>query len=71
VAGHGQGNDPVWMTLAEVAERLRQPVSNLYQWRHQGRGPKGIKVGNKVIYRRTEIERWEREQEQLQGAVSA
>jgi predicted DNA-binding transcriptional regulator AlpA len=71
VSGHGQGNDPVWMTLTEVAERLRQPPSNLYHWRVKGTGPKGIKVGNKVLYRRTEVERWEREQERLQSRAGA
>jgi predicted DNA-binding transcriptional regulator AlpA len=60
------------MTLPELAQRLRRPEQTMYHWRHQGKGPKGVKIGNRVLYRRTEVERWEREQEQLQDpAVSA
>jgi predicted DNA-binding transcriptional regulator AlpA len=62
---------PVWLTLDEVAERLHQSRQTLYIWRVRKFGPKGIKVGNRVLYRRTEVERWEREQERLQGQVGA
>ncbi len=41
-----------------LADYLDVPVKTVYQWRHQGTGPIGIKVGRHVRYRRSEVERW-------------
>ncbi len=46
------------LTLAEVANWLRVPHSRLYQWRYRGEGPKSVKVGASVRYRRTDVDRW-------------
>jgi predicted DNA-binding transcriptional regulator AlpA len=54
--------DP-WLNTAEVAARLRQPESTIRYWRSQGYGPKGVRIGRRVVYRTSEVERFEREQE--------
>ena len=46
------------MTTEQLAEFLQVPLTSLYQWRHKGRGPKGIKVGKYVRYRRSDVDAW-------------
>lgn len=43
----------------ELAERLRVHVGTLATWRVQGRGPKFIKSGKRVLYPVKEVEAWE------------
>ncbi|CAN5268611.1 hypothetical protein BH23ACT9_BH23ACT9_14710 [soil metagenome] len=50
-------DDPL-LTLQEVAADLRVPLATLYQWRHRGEGPRGIRVGRHVRVRASELERW-------------
>jgi len=45
----------------EAAERLRTTVGTLAVWRVQGRGPRFIKSGRRVLYPLPEIEAYERE----------
>lgn len=40
------------------------PEATFRWWRHNGTGPASFVVGKKVLYRRSEIERWLAEQEQ-------
>lgn len=47
-----------WLTLEEIANDLRLPLSTIYQWRTVGRGPKGIKVGKHVRVSRREYDAW-------------
>ncbi len=44
------------MTTAEVATALRVSESTVRYWRHKGYGPKGRKVGRRVLYERSEVE---------------
>ena len=37
---------------------LDVPVGTLANWRYQGRGPRFIKVGRAVRYRRSDVEAW-------------
>nr|WP_261880261.1 helix-turn-helix domain-containing protein [Mycobacterium marinum] len=46
------------LTIVEVAEIARLPVATLRYWRHVGEGPKSLKLGRRVMYRRADIERW-------------
>ncbi len=46
------------LTLAEVADLLRTPAATLRYWRHLGVGPPSFRLGRRVLYRRTELERW-------------
>lgn len=51
-----------FMTTAEVAELLRQPVETVRYWRHVGKGPKSFKIGRRVLYDTGEVEQWLAEQ---------
>lgn len=44
------------LTVAEVAEELRLPVSTVRYWRVQGRGPHFFKVGRRIVCRRLDLE---------------
>lgn len=46
------------MTAAEVAEHLGVPVATLYQWRYRREGPRGLRVGRHLRYRRADVEAW-------------
>jgi excisionase family DNA binding protein len=46
------------MTAAEVAEHLGVPVATLYQWRYRREGPRGLRVGRHLRYRRADVESW-------------
>jgi len=58
--------DP-WRTTAEVAARYRTFPSTVRYWRHAGIGPQGTKFGTRVLYRESELVRWEREREEAQA----
>lgn len=49
------GYDPL-LTIEEVSEWLGIPRGTLYQWRTRKQGPRAIKVGGALRYRRTEVE---------------
>jgi predicted DNA-binding transcriptional regulator AlpA len=57
-----------YLTLPEVAAHYRTTVPVVRYWRHNGYGPKGVKLGTRVLYPRAEIERFDR---QLQAAATA
>jgi hypothetical protein len=44
------------LTTAEVAEKLRMPEATLRYWRALNKGPKGRKVGRRVLYSLVEVE---------------
>lgn len=50
-----------YLTTEDVAARYRTAPSTVRYWRHIGFGPKGIKVGRRVLYTQAEIDRFERE----------
>jgi predicted DNA-binding transcriptional regulator AlpA len=52
-----QGTDRL-LTVDEVAQWLGKPKATLYVWRTRGLGPRGIKVGNALRYRRRDVEAW-------------
>ena len=49
--------DPL-LTVDQVSDWLGIPKGTLYQWRSRCRGPRAIKVGNGIRYRRSEIENY-------------
>ncbi|MFE4701426.1 helix-turn-helix transcriptional regulator [Streptomyces sp. NPDC056738] len=51
---------PRYLTTSDVASRYRTAPSTIRYWRHIGYGPKGIKVGRRVLYSLTEIDRFEK-----------
>ena len=63
--------NPDYLTTDEVAARYRRPAATIRYWRHTGYGPKGVKMGKRVVYARAEIERFDRELAQDAGAACA
>jgi predicted DNA-binding transcriptional regulator AlpA len=55
-------NTGEYLTLPEVSALIHTPTATLYQWRTKRIGPPSIKVGRRVIYRRTDLEKWLEEQ---------
>ena len=49
---------PRLLTLDETAAYLRTPVATLRYWRHLGTGPRGFRVGRRVMFRREDVEGW-------------
>jgi DNA-binding transcriptional MerR regulator len=65
-------SEPVYLTTAEVAEHYRTTPSVIRYWRHRGTGPKGVPVGKRVLYPRSEIEKYDRElQKQIKRQLAA
>jgi predicted DNA-binding transcriptional regulator AlpA len=50
------------LRLPEVAELTGLPVNTLRFWRHQGTGPKSVKLGRRVVYRECDVAAWIEEQ---------
>ena len=46
------------MVEDEAARYARVSVSSLQRWRGQGFGPKFVKAGRRVIYRRKDLDDW-------------
>ena len=46
------------LTPQELANFLGIPVKTIYQWRTLSRGPRGIRVGKHLRYRRADVETW-------------
>jgi len=44
------------LTTDEVAELYRTSPATVRYWRHIGYGPKGRKVGRRVLYERSKVE---------------
>lgn len=51
-----------YLTTNDVAARYRTAPSTIRYWRHIGYGPKGIKVGRRVLYSLDSCEEFERQQ---------
>lgn len=47
--------DPL-LTIDEVSHWLGVPKGTLYQWRSRTQGPRAIKVGGALRYRRSEVD---------------
>jgi predicted DNA-binding transcriptional regulator AlpA len=62
------GGETIWLTAAELADRLRVAQSTLWQWNLRNYGPPAVRIGGKLRYRVEAVETWEREQESLARA---
>lgn len=47
-----------FLTVEEVADLLRVPVSTVYRWRATGTGPQARRIGRYLRYRRRDLEQW-------------
>ena len=55
-------SDGELLTVADVAAMTRLSVGTLRYWRHTGSGgPPSVKLGRRVLYRRTDVDAWLRE----------
>jgi excisionase family DNA binding protein len=53
-----------YYTTDQVSALTLVPVGTLRQWRHHGeRGPRSVRIGGRVRYRKVDVEAWLREQE--------
>lgn len=48
-----------YLTTAEVAERYRTAESTVRYWRHIGTGPNGVRIGRRVLYLESELQRFD------------
>ncbi|WP_406321929.1 helix-turn-helix transcriptional regulator [Streptomyces sp. NBC_01637] len=51
-----------YLTTIEVAARYRTVPGTVRYWRHIGYGPKGVKIGRRVLYAEVELHRFEQRQ---------
>ncbi|WP_100466175.1 helix-turn-helix transcriptional regulator [Mycobacteroides abscessus] len=51
------------LTVKEVSELYRIEAGTLRYWRSVNVGPPSFNIGRRVVYRRSEVERWIAEQE--------
>jgi excisionase family DNA binding protein len=49
--------DPL-LSIDDVATWLGKPKNTLYAWHSRGKGPRAIRVGNTLRYRRSDVDRW-------------
>ncbi|MBN7559490.1 helix-turn-helix transcriptional regulator [Mycobacteroides abscessus] len=50
--------DDELLTTAEVAQQYRINAATLRYWRHADQGPASFTLGRRVLYRRSEVQRW-------------
>ena len=43
---------------AQLADQLHISARTLEGWRHRGTGPRFVKAGRRVLYRKSAVERW-------------
>jgi excisionase family DNA binding protein len=55
------------LVTEEVAQLLRTSPSTIRYWRHKGYGPKGVRLGRRVLYPLSEVQRWMEERSREQG----
>lgn len=46
------------LSTEDLADLLGVPVRTVYAWRRNGTGPRAIRVGKHLRFRREDVERW-------------
>lgn len=46
------------LTIKQLSAELSVPVATLYQWNYRGTGPRRVRCGNHVRYRRSDVDSW-------------
>lgn len=49
---------PDLLTIEELSDYLLVPVATLRRWRYERTGPRAVKLGRHVRYRRADVEKW-------------
>lgn len=57
------------LTTEQVAYELSVTVKTLRKWRQHGKGPKAIKMGNRLRYRISDVSKWLDEQAEAQRTI--
>ncbi|MGI8614897.1 MAG: helix-turn-helix transcriptional regulator [Nocardioidaceae bacterium] len=60
-----------YLTTPEVAKHYRTSEATVRYWRHIGYGPRGIKVGRRVLYALSEVARFDAERRAGDGVPAA
>jgi predicted DNA-binding transcriptional regulator AlpA len=47
-----------YMTIDDLALMLGRPVWTIRKWRATGYGPRGVRIGRRVMYRRRDVDQW-------------
>jgi excisionase family DNA binding protein len=50
------------LSTQELADYFDVPLKTIYAWRHQGRGPRGFRVGRHLRFRWSDVQGWVSEQ---------
>lgn len=50
--------DHVHLLHKEAADYIRMPEKTLYQHNSRGTGPRRIRVGRRVLYRKADLDAW-------------
>lgn len=51
-------SDQEFLTIGELAEYLKVPEETVRSWRHRDTGPRGVRLGKHVRYRRSDVDAW-------------
>ena len=51
------GLEPL-LSIEDLAEYLGVPVTTIYDWRVDGKGPRGVRVGRHVKFTRSDVLAW-------------
>lgn len=46
------------LSPTDLADYLQVPLKTVYRWRSEAAGPRGIRVGKHVRYRREDVDSW-------------
>lgn len=55
---HENAEPSVLVTLDEFAQMARIPLNTARYWRANGHGPKFVRIGRRVMARRSDVEAW-------------
>jgi Helix-turn-helix domain len=50
---------PQYLTTEDVAERWRTTPKGVAELRYRGQGPRGYRIGRRILYRIEDVEAWE------------
>lgn len=60
---HPPQHEPSFLNLQKAAEYLGISANTLYVWRHRRQGPPSFRMGRRVMYRISALDKWVRNQE--------
>ena len=64
------GLDPL-LSIEELAEYLGVPITTIYDWRVDGKGPCGVRVGRHVKFTVSEVLAWIDEQRTVSARAAS